>query len=248
MLASPDGAGGEASGQSEDPEISADGGFVAFASFASDLIAGTTDPDGELVRDAFVRDLTAGTTEMVSVNSLHQDATRDGNHDDVGAGPVSADGLVVLMGTQADNLFAGDTNGVNDVYASDRRPAADLSLDEGGRARSGRAARNAHLHPEGHQQRPERRAGRAPARHAPGRRDVRERVRGLRPLGGPGRLRSRHARSRRDRDRHDQGDPEGPGRDHQHGQRGQLRTRPRHVEQHGDDRDDGRAVDGSDAG
>ena len=128
VLASPDGAGGEASGQSEDPEISADGGFVSFASFASDLIAGTTDPDGELVRDAFVRDLTAGTTEMVSVNSLHQDATRDGNHDDVGAGPVSADGLVVLMGTQADNLFAGDTNGVNDVYASDRRPAADLSL------------------------------------------------------------------------------------------------------------------------
>jgi uncharacterized repeat protein (TIGR01451 family) len=128
VLASPDGAGGEASEQSEDPEISADGGFVSFASFASDLIAGTTDADGELVRDAFVRDLTAGATQMVSVNSAHQDATRDGFHDDVGAGPVSADGLVVLMGTQADNLFAGDTNGVNDVYVSDRRSAADLSL------------------------------------------------------------------------------------------------------------------------
>jgi uncharacterized repeat protein (TIGR01451 family) len=32
------------------------------------------------------------------------------------------------MGTQADNLFAGENNGVNDVYVSDRRPAADLSL------------------------------------------------------------------------------------------------------------------------
>jgi uncharacterized repeat protein (TIGR01451 family) len=128
VLASPDGAGGEASGQSEDPEIGADGRFVAFASFASDLIAGATDPDGELVRDAFVRDLTAGSTELVSINSAHEDATRDGNHDDVGAGPVSADGLVALMGTQADNLFLGDTNGVNDVYVSDRRPAADLSL------------------------------------------------------------------------------------------------------------------------
>jgi uncharacterized repeat protein (TIGR01451 family) len=127
-LASPDGAGGEASGQSEDPEIGADGRFVAFASFASDLIAGRSDPDGELVRDAFVRDLTAGSTEMVSINSAHEDARRDGNHDDVGAGPVSADGLVALMGTQADNLFAGDANGVNDVYVSDRRPAADLSL------------------------------------------------------------------------------------------------------------------------
>jgi uncharacterized repeat protein (TIGR01451 family) len=128
VLASPNGTGGEASGQSEDPEISADGRFVAFASFASDLIAGRPDPDGELVRDAFVRDTMAGTIEMVSVNSAHEHATRDGNHDDVGAGPVSADGLVVLMGTQADNLFAGDTNSVNDVYVSDRRPAADLSL------------------------------------------------------------------------------------------------------------------------
>jgi uncharacterized repeat protein (TIGR01451 family) len=77
-----------------------------------------------------VRDITAGSTEMVSVNSTHEDATREGNHDDVGAGPVSADGLVTLMGTQADNRFAGDNNGVNDVYVSDRRPAADLSLDK----------------------------------------------------------------------------------------------------------------------
>ena len=130
VLASPDGDGGEPSGQSEDPEISPNGRFVAFASFASDLIARTTDPDGELVRDAFVRDLTSGSTEMVSVNSTHEDATRDGNHDDVGAGPVSADGLVTLMGTQADNLFAGDNNSVNDVYVSDRRPAADLSLEK----------------------------------------------------------------------------------------------------------------------
>jgi uncharacterized repeat protein (TIGR01451 family) len=128
VLASPDGGGGEASGQSEDPEIGAEGRFVAFASFASDLIAGAPDPDGELVRDAFVRDLASGSTEMISVNSAHQDATRDGNHDDVGAGPVSADGLVALMGTQADNLFAGDDNLVNDVYVSDRRPAADLTL------------------------------------------------------------------------------------------------------------------------
>ena len=129
VLASPDGAGGEASGQSEDPEISADGRFVAFASFASDLIAGAPDPDGELVRDAFVRDLASESTEMVSVNGAHEDATRDGNHDDVGAGPVSGDGLVTLMGTQADNLFTGDTNGAGDVYVSDRRPAADLSLE-----------------------------------------------------------------------------------------------------------------------
>jgi uncharacterized repeat protein (TIGR01451 family) len=129
VLASPNGDGGEASGQSEDPEISADGRFVAFASFAPDLIAGRPDPDGELVRDAFVRDLASESTEMISMNSAHDDATRDGFDDDVGAGPVSADGLVTLMGTQADNLFAGDDNGGNDVYVSDRRPAAELALE-----------------------------------------------------------------------------------------------------------------------
>jgi uncharacterized repeat protein (TIGR01451 family) len=129
VLASPNGAGGEAAGQSEDPEISADGRFVAFASFATDLIAGAPDPDGALVRDAFVRDLASASTEMISVNGNHEDATRNGVDDDVGAGPVSADGLVTLMGTQADNLFAGDGNLVNDVYVSDRRPAAELSIE-----------------------------------------------------------------------------------------------------------------------
>ena len=130
VLASPNGTNGEASGQSEDPEISADGRFVAFASFASDLIEDGPDPDGELVRDAFVRDLATASTETISVNSAHEDATRNGFHDDVGAGPVSADGLVTLMATQADNFFAGDDNSGNDVYVSDRRPAADLSLEK----------------------------------------------------------------------------------------------------------------------
>jgi uncharacterized repeat protein (TIGR01451 family) len=127
-LASANASGGEADGQSEDPELSNDGRFVAFASFASDLVAGTSDPDGTLVRDAFVRDRTSGSTELVSVASNDADATRDGFPDDVGAGPISADGLVTLLGTQADNLFAGDDNLRNDVYIRDRRPATDLSL------------------------------------------------------------------------------------------------------------------------
>ena len=36
---------------------------------------------------------------------------------------MSADGLVTLIATQADNLFAGDDNSANDVYVSDPRPA-----------------------------------------------------------------------------------------------------------------------------
>ena len=127
-LASPSGNGGEADGESEDPNISSNGRYVSFASFAPDHVPGETDPDGTLVRDAFVRDLVADTTELVSVASDHSHATRDGFDDDVGAGPVSADGLVTLLATQADNLFAGDDNSANDVYVTDARPSADLSL------------------------------------------------------------------------------------------------------------------------
>src|SRR5918992_1081263 len=145
----PDGRPAGESDTSRNPAITPDGRFVAFQSnaqnftpvaqtrlfsdvFVRDREAGTTvlaSPNGG-GGDAFVRDLTSQSTEMISVNGAHQDATRDGFHDDVGAGPVSADGLVTLMGTQADNLFAGDNNSVNDVYVSDRRPAADLSLEK----------------------------------------------------------------------------------------------------------------------
>src|ERR1041385_1986267 len=51
------------------PSISADGRYVAFYSFASNLVAGDTTPTA----DVFVRDMQTGVTEMVSVAS-------DGTH------------------------------------------------------------------------------------------------------------------------------------------------------------------------
>jgi uncharacterized repeat protein (TIGR01451 family) len=126
-LASPNGTGGEANAESEGPDISPDGRFVSFSSFATDLVAGTTDPDG-LLQDAFVHDRVTGSTEMVSVAADHSDATFSGFDTHVASGPVSADGLVSLMTTNADNLFPGDTNLNSDVYANDRRSATDLSL------------------------------------------------------------------------------------------------------------------------
>jgi uncharacterized repeat protein (TIGR01451 family) len=117
---------GEANGQSQGPDISPNGRFVSFASFATDL----TDPadTDELLQDAFVRDRQLGTTEMVSVSSTHEDARFGQFHTHAGTGPVSADGLVSLFATNADNLFAGDDNLSLDVYANDRRPGTDLSL------------------------------------------------------------------------------------------------------------------------
>ena len=57
---------GTASGNSAsgNPLMSSDGRFVAFSSFASDLVANDTNG----TTDVFVRDLQMGTTTLVSVN------------------------------------------------------------------------------------------------------------------------------------------------------------------------------------
>ncbi|MDP8911926.1 MAG: hypothetical protein M3M94_07670, partial [Actinomycetota bacterium] len=57
--------GAQGSGASDSAAISADGRFVAFRSFASNLVSGDTNG----YSDIFVRDLQGGTTTRVSVNS-----------------------------------------------------------------------------------------------------------------------------------------------------------------------------------
>ena len=58
-------AGVQGDQDSEAPSISSDGRFVAFASFAENLVPGDTN----LTADIFVRDRLLGTTERVSVSS-----------------------------------------------------------------------------------------------------------------------------------------------------------------------------------
>src|SRR5205823_7255077 len=60
-----DSAGNEGNGGSGGTAISADGRFVAFSSYATNLVAGDTNG----VADVFVHDRQTGTTERVSVDS-----------------------------------------------------------------------------------------------------------------------------------------------------------------------------------
>ena len=106
------GTGGtQGNDHSHSPSISADGRYVAFASDASNLVAGDTNAAG----DVFLRDRVAGTTERVSVGPGGAQAN--------GASAVtalSADGRYLAYTSNADNLVAGDTNGVRDVFVLDR--------------------------------------------------------------------------------------------------------------------------------
>ncbi len=94
------------------PGISADGRFVAFDSFASNLVPGDTNSRS----DVFVRDRQAGTTERVSVSS----AGDQGDGDSGGPVSLSADGRFVVFGSGAGNLVADDTNRRADIFVHDR--------------------------------------------------------------------------------------------------------------------------------
>lgn len=108
------------------PAISADGRYVTFHSFSSNLVAGDTN-----VRlDVFVRDRTAGTTMRVSVDSS------GGQVDDAsGFADISADGRWVVFESSATNLVAGDANAAGDVFRHDlvtgATMRASLSVSQG---------------------------------------------------------------------------------------------------------------------
>ncbi len=103
--------GAEANGDSEEPSISGDGRYVAFASSASNLATGDT--NGQM--DIFVYDRQTKVTERVSVSSANVEA--NGASSD---GAISPDGRYVAFQSSASNLVAGDTNGRTDVFLFDR--------------------------------------------------------------------------------------------------------------------------------
>jgi Tol biopolymer transport system component len=100
---------------SSEVSLSADGRFVAFHSYASDLV--TNDANGQL--DVFVRDLRTGATALVSVNRFGT-ASGNGSAGGPGGGPaISADGRLVAFTSHASDLVANDTNGQPDAFVRD---------------------------------------------------------------------------------------------------------------------------------
>lgn len=117
--------GAVGNGASELGSISADGRYVAFASFASNLVL--TDANGH--EDIFVHDRWSGRTEIVTVSTSGQQA-----NDATYAHSISGDGRFVVFASRATNLVAGDTNGHLDVFVRDREAGTTerVSLSSGG--------------------------------------------------------------------------------------------------------------------
>ncbi len=101
---------------SQHPVISADGTHVAFSSLATNLVAGFTDGNGPAAADVFIRDLGAGTTTLVSINSA---STATGN-DESDPPLISENGNLVAFVSRASDLTSiADGNGVRDVFLRD---------------------------------------------------------------------------------------------------------------------------------
>jgi len=92
---------------SGEPRISADGRYVAFASKASNLVAG--DSNGYF--DIYLRDMLLGTTTRVSMGLAGAEPNEDSRWPE-----ISEDGAFVLYSSKASNLVSGDGNFGADLF------------------------------------------------------------------------------------------------------------------------------------
>jgi Tol biopolymer transport system component len=126
--------GDQANLDSFTPELSGDGRFLAFTSFASNLVS-FDDNEGS---DVFVRDLQANATTRVSEYTggfqVDGDSLRPA---------ISASGRYVAFDSDAWDLVWGDTNDVFDVYVHDRQTGVTtrVSVDDSGAQSDGASLR-----------------------------------------------------------------------------------------------------------
>ena len=108
-----DSRGDPGTADSNEPSISGDGRFVAFASWAANLTPGDTNETS----DVFLRNLTRRITTRVSVSS----SSRQTERLSASSSPaISADGRIIGFYSTSSTLVPGDTNGQGDVFVRDR--------------------------------------------------------------------------------------------------------------------------------
>ena len=101
-----------ADGGSFAPAFGGDGRYLVFVSQANDLV---TNDDTSTFLDVFMRDLVAGTTQLVSVNSSGQ----GGGNGNSGYPLISSNGQFIAFLSAATNLVSTDTNALPDLYVRD---------------------------------------------------------------------------------------------------------------------------------
>ncbi len=96
---------------SRTPSISADGRFVAFESWSTNLVA--SDINGQT--DIFVHDRNTGAMEIVSISNTGEHGNGQSREPS-----ISANGRFVAFESRATNLVPSDINGQTDIFIHDR--------------------------------------------------------------------------------------------------------------------------------
>lgn len=125
ILVSVSSAEDQATSTSFSPSISRTGRYIAFGSDANNLVSGDT-----RAVDIFVRDVSAGTTEIISLDI-------NGNEPADGASwqsTISGDGRYVAFSSTSTALVPNDTNAAYDIFVRDRQAntLTRVSIDSNG--------------------------------------------------------------------------------------------------------------------
>jgi len=110
--------------------ISSDGRFVAFVSYATNIVSGDTNE----VEDIFIFDRETGINKRVSIASDGSQA-----NDEQSTCTLSSNGRFVVFGSYATNLVPNDTNNAVDVFVYDREKGITerVSVDSDGTQANG---------------------------------------------------------------------------------------------------------------
>jgi hypothetical protein len=124
-------------GASQNGQLTPDGRFVVFDSFATNLVPGDTNAtsQGGGGRDIFVHDRNNGTTERASVDSAGNQGfcnalPSGGVECNSFSGTISADGRFVAFSSYAQNLAPG-VNTFSNVYVRDRQSGTTTRISIG---------------------------------------------------------------------------------------------------------------------
>lgn len=114
-LVSINAAGEQGNSSSAQPMFSPDGTKIAFYSEASNLVADDSGPwPGPGSEDIFIKDLITGAVVLVSTNGAGEQANAGSYY------PVfSPDGTKIAFISDATNLVADDTNGIQEIFIKD---------------------------------------------------------------------------------------------------------------------------------
>ncbi len=115
-------AGVQGNNDSVMPSLSGDGRFIAFKSFATNLV---TSPDTNTKPDIFVKDLQTGEFRRISTDSQGAQSNEYSNYP-----CISQDGRYVSFASLASNLVAGDNNANYDQFLVENPFAPKVSLSK----------------------------------------------------------------------------------------------------------------------